>query len=197
MNANKSQNAKRNLRRIPLAILAAAVLLWTLPALAGSKTIVTSWDMGIVKWLDYGDYTFPAGNMHIQGHSGINLHLSEDPGHTGLMYWVMNLQFDENGDGVANITWRLEVGEFGKFEYDDAGNVVLGEYIIDLFTPNGSVWEGNAHSGYYGDTVATDGVGHGVAGAADGLQVQTDSQALRSDTAVLQIITRLDPKSEK
>jgi len=205
MNTNNCKNTKRIPGRILLAVIAAAVLLWTLPATAGTKTIVTSWDMGVVYWLDYGEYTFPDGNMHIQGHSGISVHLSEDPGHTGLLYWLGNLQFDANGDGVFNLTWKFVACEFeyegGEMLFSDNGmplfNLLFGDDGMPLFTPTGSVWEGNSQSRYKGNTVTSHAVGHGVAGAADGLQVQVDSQALRSDPAVLQIITRLDPKAKK
>jgi hypothetical protein len=198
MNTNNCKNTKRIPGRILLAVIAAAFLSWTLPATAGIKTIVTGWDMGVVKWLDYGEYTFPGGNMHIQGHSGINLHLSGDPLHTGLLQWIMNLQFDENGDGVVNMSWRFEGGSFreDEFEYDDEDNLVLGEYIIDLFTPNGTVWEGNSHGWYNGDSVTYHSAGQGVEGEIEGWQVQVDSEGQRNEPLFM-IITRLDPKAKK
>jgi hypothetical protein len=41
------------------------------------------------------------------------------------------------------------------------------------------------------------GVGHGVQGEVEGLQARVYTEGLRSDPALLYIITQLDPKAKK
>jgi hypothetical protein len=195
MNANKSQNASRIRNWIPLAIAAAVALLWTLQTTAGTKTAYIAEEYPIMI-LEPGEWSFPSGNLHIQGHGGVNLLLSESPLLTGLLYWEGDLQWDPKGNLVANGTWALVVGDF---EYDEDGlyGVRWGENGMPLFTATGGAWEGIFHTRWIGDMLVFHGSGKGVAGEADGLTLQGSAE--QDLDAIPQIDTDviMDPKAKK
>ncbi len=199
MNTNNRRNMKRIPGRILVAVVAAASLLWALPASAGSKTSHTVWGYPQYQLETYSDdaFSFPGGNLHIHHIYGVSLGLSDTPLLTGIIFWGGNLQWDAEGNGVMNLTWRTVVGDVSGMALDDEG------YILDWdgvglppgFEPTGGIWEGNIHAEFAGGVETLHATGKGVAGEVDGFKVQARMQGSARPEVQTDVIT--DPKAEK
>lgn len=163
-----------------LAITAAGLLWWALPANAGTKVTVAQ---TVIHYaiLDPGEVTTPDSQLHLRGESGWDIVLCDDPRGAGQTTWIVDAYVDAEGNVIYHGSFDVQVGTWD-----------LSVPSNPKFTPTGGVWVGTIRGQITAEGVETyDCVGHGVGGEIDGQQVIAHGEG--SGGVALQTCRILDP----
>jgi hypothetical protein len=114
---------KTILRFSLFVVILAALLLWTIPVSAGSKTTFTYTET--VLGIDPGEWTFlPSGNIHVRGMAVFTSNVSSDPRMTGNCVVVFNGNYDADGNGPMQGTTHFVSDEGGVWDGSWEGQAI-------------------------------------------------------------------------
>jgi hypothetical protein len=169
-----------------------ALLSWAWPAAGGQKQAIQSIAVAVGGSSGEASVT-PGGTVHIRGLSAVYMVLSGNPLTAGRLTVTGNFNGDLSMDGAGSGSGTFEIG---TWDLSSGVPVFVASAAGGYFQTR---WE---VKGVLGGAGSLKGVGHGVAGEAEGMTFVFEGETNVWDSELQTYVTKytgwlLDPKSEK